>query len=342
MPPPPIRRKPVPTVPPKNDDPMRPGWEKEITQKFRLALSTKRMDTLKRASSNRLGRTASSRSQPPSYDSSQRNQQHLAVPRYGNGDNLAQDQAAIDDFSYGRIPSTTTSLRNLPVIPKKPTTPEELQFRSQLMAFSETPMKWENPGLLDEAMRNIPLERIYREAEEETDMLKAKAASMNQRARWAHQDCVVRALLKWFSKEFFTWVDNPPCSVCGFQTIAHGHVAPTHEEIALSAQKVELYQCSNPNCASYERFPRYNDAFVLMQTKRGRRGEWANCFSMLCRAMGSRVRWVWNSEDSIWTEVYSEYRRRWIHVDCCEDAFDKPELYSRGMSTHPTPSFHTY
>ncbi|KAF2755122.1 hypothetical protein EJ05DRAFT_494183 [Pseudovirgaria hyperparasitica] len=282
-----------------------------MTEQFRQLLSTRRMNDLTTRSTAQISRSGSPG--PTDYrrslhsGSAQQQQQQQQPPSY-------------------------SSLRNIPLVPTPPSDPKSLRFRNKLLSLSDVPRRWENPGLLDEALRAVPLEQIYNEAEEESQILRAEAESLGggKKAMWGYQDCVVRALLRWFKRSFFTYVNNPPCSKCMSPSIAIGMAAPIPDEQARGANQVELYQCINEVCKHYERFPRYNDAFVLLQERRGRVGEWTNCFSMLCRAVGSKVRWVWNSEDHVWTEVYSVHRKRWIHVDVCEEVWDKPLLYTLG------------
>lgn len=288
-------------------------WAKDLTDQFRRLLSTRRMNTLNRRTQSNLNARSqafNTSAPPPSTQS----------------------------------PPSYASLRNLPLVPTAPTDRHSLRFRQMLLSLCQTPCRWENPGLLDEALRVIPLERIYDAAQEESDLFLAEAASLgpNTKPAWGYQDCVVRALMRWFKKHFMVWINNPQCSKCNAPTIAMGMAAPVADEQARGATRVELYQCSNAHCHAYERFPRYNDAFVLLQTRKGRIGEWATCFGMLTRAVGSRVRWIWNSEDHVWIEVYSEHRKRWIHVDCVEELWDQPLTYTQGMfiEAPPWPYFH--
>lgn len=112
-----------------------------------------------------------------------------------------------------------------------------------------------------------------------------------------------------------------------------GNGPPNEEEKWNGVRNVELYQCNV--CGHNQRFPRYNRIRALLDSRKGRCGEWANCFTFLCRALGSRARWIWNAEDHVWTEVYSNKQQRWVHVDSGEESFDEPLIYEQGRVLTP-------
>ncbi|KAG7829146.1 hypothetical protein KL920_002939 [Ogataea angusta] len=77
-------------------------------------------------------------------------------------------------------------------------------------------------------------------------------------------------------------------------------------------------------------FPRYNNPKTLLSFRKGRCGEWNNCFILLLCALGLKVRYIWNAEDHVWCEYYSQHLKRWVHLDSCENQFDNPTLYCDG------------
>ena len=154
----------------------------DLTQQFEQLLRTRRLNNLSQRSLSRHGSQSSqSSSNPPSRQPSHHTPNQFARPL---SDNMA-------------VPPSYSSLRN-PKMPSPPQDTNSLKFRNQLLTLSVGPTKYENPGLLDEALGVIPLDRIYGDAEDESQLLQAQAASMgeNVKPQWGYQDCVIRALLK--------------------------------------------------------------------------------------------------------------------------------------------------
>lgn len=98
---------------------------------------------------------------------------------------------------------------------------------------------------------------------------------------------------RWFRHEFFTWVTRPKCDACESDSTSVGSAAPSAEDRLYGAGMVEVYRCNNDrggNCGKMLRFPRYNNAKKLMETRRGRCGEFAQAFALCARTMAFEVR----------------------------------------------------
>uniref|UniRef100_A0A915PZZ3 Peptide-N(4)-(N-acetyl-beta-glucosaminyl)asparagine amidase n=1 Tax=Setaria digitata TaxID=48799 RepID=A0A915PZZ3_9BILA len=143
---------------------------------------------------------------------------------------------------------------------------------------------------------------------------------------------LIKLLLNWFKTDFFTWTDIPKCELCGQNAKKSEEIqaSPTEEEKKLGAYRVEVFKCQA--CDTDVRFPRYNDPVKLLETRCGRCGEWANCFTLFARALGLETRWVYDVTDHVWCEIWLEDLDRWVHCDPCENIIDTPLLYEKKLN----------
>lgn len=187
-------------------------------------------------------------------------------------------------------------------------------------------LKYENQGLQAKARHVIPTQHLIEKAQKQFQFL----VQTGNFGDIGIKDCLIIELLAWFKNSFFKWVDAPPCDGCGGVPTSVGMTNPDAEDLRWGASRVENYKCEK--CQKFVRFPRYNSPEKLLETRRGRCGEWANCFTLCCRAMGFEARYVLDWTDHVWTEVYSPSQKRWLHCDPCENICDKPLLYESGWN----------
>lgn len=202
----------------------------------------------------------------------------------------------------------------------------ESDFMSNLKRDFERVLVYESPAIQEKARKVLPMQQLNDEARRKLASINKGIAENDKPLDF--QDCMLLTLLAWFKKSFFKWFDAPTCPQCHKKMKATETHNPTQEELAWGGGRVEGYTC-HP-CGTKERFVRYNHPAKLLETRKGRCGEWANCFTLLCRTMGMDARYIHDHTDHVWTEVYSQSQSRWLHADCCENKMDCPLMYEKG------------
>ncbi|KAL4582917.1 hypothetical protein LXL04_007478 [Taraxacum kok-saghyz] len=198
------------------------------------------------------------------------------------------------------------------------------QFQQKIRPYVDQVLLYEDVRRQVAAKNTVPLETLQEKA------LVALAKEGNFKPSKPEVDhAFLLQLLFWF-KQSFKWVNSPPCEDCGNETTNQGMGVPNSSESASLASRVELYSCKA--CPFTTRFPRYTDPMKLLETRKGRCGEWANCFSLYCRSFGYDTRLVLDFTDHVWTECYSVFLGRWMHLDPCEGIYDTPLLYEKGWN----------
>ncbi|XP_015695197.1 peptide-N(4)-(N-acetyl-beta-glucosaminyl)asparagine amidase isoform X2 [Oryza brachyantha] len=198
------------------------------------------------------------------------------------------------------------------------------EFRKRVEPYMHQVLMYEDPMRQDAARKTVPIDEL----QEKALISLAKEGNFSP-SKDEEDHAFLLQLLFWF-KQSFRWVNAAPCDSCGRETFNVGMGTPLPSELKFGANRVEIYRCNH--CSSTTRFPRYNDPYKLIETRKGRCGEWANCFTFYCRTFGYEARLILDFTDHVWTECFSNLCGRWMHLDPCEGVYDNPLLYEKGWN----------
>jgi peptide-N4-(N-acetyl-beta-glucosaminyl)asparagine amidase len=208
------------------------------------------------------------------------------------------DYSAISSFATLHLPSLVDDVCRIPA--------DGLSLIRQLHSVHRSTEQYANADVQAVCYSHIPIEILER----------------------FEGEAKICELARWFKEDFFTFIREPACRICGAPTRDLGLGDVTRSEQAGLADRVFLYKCDA--CGAITRFPRYRSVPRLLEMRKGRCGEWAICFGALLATLEFDTRLVYDSTDHIWAEFWSEEKGRYVHVDPCENIVDRPLVYEEG------------
>jgi thiol-disulfide isomerase/thioredoxin len=208
---------------------------------------------------------------------------------------------------------------------------DDARFRRRIETSILSVKAWdEDLSLLAECRALLPWDDL-RDCDDANDT-NLGPYSQSEDSELASSDARLLQRLARYFKDSMTWVNAPACGTCGQHNKMEGRGGRgpnTAEEHQGQADRVEVYQCTNSTCGNLETvFPRYNSVRKLLETRKGRCGEYANLFGLVCRAAGFTTRYISDFTDHVWIECKVD--GHWIMADACEGVINEPSMYEKG------------
>ncbi|KAK8884707.1 peptide-N4-(N-acetyl-beta- glucosaminyl)asparagine amidase [Tritrichomonas musculus] len=149
-------------------------------------------------------------------------------------------------------------------------------------------------------------------------------------------DAKVAEITKWFKEDFFTYVKELPCHICGSPTIRENDTSvpsyPTEEEASSGVERFQIFKCKSTKCGALSRFPCYINVCKLLDVKKGLENETIYAFAAILINLGYEIRLVKSiNGDSLWVEYWSDEKGRYINIDPCENIIDQQFLNEKKM-----------
>jgi Transglutaminase-like superfamily len=176
-------------------------------------------------------------------------------------------------------------------------------FHRRIQGAIQTVQAWDDdPLLLAECRAIIPWEKLRRD-DESGDYAQPEKDDKTMLSRDAR---FVQRLTRFFKSDMMTWLNNPDCAKCHGKNTVHKETRGplTVEEREGQASRVEVYTCNDcggdgttETETTTTTFARCNSPRKLLETRRGRCGEYANLFGLFCRAVGLETRYILDLTD---------------------------------------------